>query len=184
MSFFRRFSLEYRWKWWSYPGIPIFTYIWKIHDDVTKWKLFPRYWPFVWVIHRSPVNSPHKGQWRGALIFSLICVWINDWVNNREAKFMGPTWGPPGSCRPQMGPMLAPWTLLSGMLPWATGVLGRNFVYVQDNATWRPTTAFLTQQNVEVMNWPVWNPDMNFTEHVWDQMGAWVHWWYRPIWRQ
>ena len=32
-----------------------------------------------------PVNSPHKGQWRGALIFSLICVWINDWVNNREA---------------------------------------------------------------------------------------------------
>ena len=30
------------------------------------------------------------------------------------AKLMGPTWGPPGSCRPQMGPMLAPWTLLSG----------------------------------------------------------------------
>ena len=30
------------------------------------------------------------------------------------AKFMGPTWRPPGSCRPQMGPMLAPWTLLSG----------------------------------------------------------------------
>ena len=28
---------------------------------------------------------------------------------------MGPTWGPPGSCRPQMGPMLAPWTLLSGV---------------------------------------------------------------------
>ena len=34
---------------------------------------------------QSPVNSPHKGQWRGALIFSLICVWVNDWVNNREA---------------------------------------------------------------------------------------------------
>ena len=33
----------------------------------------------------SPVNSPHKSQWRGALIFSLICAWINDWVNNREA---------------------------------------------------------------------------------------------------
>ena len=31
------------------------------------------------------------------------------------AMFMGPTWGPPGSCRPQMGPMLAPWTLLSGL---------------------------------------------------------------------
>ena len=34
------------------------------------------------------------------------------------ANFMGPTWGPPGSCRPQMGPMLAPWTLLSGMTSW------------------------------------------------------------------
>ena len=34
------------------------------------------------------------------------------------AKSMGPTWGPPGSCRPQMGPMLAQWTLLSGGDPW------------------------------------------------------------------
>ena len=33
------------------------------------------------------------------------------------AKFMGPTWGPCGSCWPQMGPMLAPWTLLSGIRP-------------------------------------------------------------------
>ena len=32
-----------------------------------------------------PVKSPHKGQWRRALIFSLICAWINDWVNNHEA---------------------------------------------------------------------------------------------------
>ena len=36
-------------------------------------------------IPRSPVNSPNKGQWRGALKFSLICVWINGWVNNHEA---------------------------------------------------------------------------------------------------
>ena len=56
-----------------------------IHDDVIKWKHFPRNWPLMREIHRSPVNSPHKGQWRGVLMFSLICVWINDWVNNREA---------------------------------------------------------------------------------------------------
>ena len=55
------------------------------HDDVIKWKHFPRNWPCVRGIHRSPVNSPHKGQWRGALMFSLICVCINDSVNNREA---------------------------------------------------------------------------------------------------
>ena len=58
---------------------------WKEHDDVIKWKHFSHYWPFVRGIHWSPVNSPHKGQWRGALMFSLICVWINDWGNNREA---------------------------------------------------------------------------------------------------
>ena len=41
------------------------------YDDVIKWKHFPCYWPFVRGIHRSPGNSPHRGQWRGALIFSL-----------------------------------------------------------------------------------------------------------------
>ena len=55
------------------------------HDDVIKWKHLPRYWPFVREVHRSPANSPHKGQWRGALMFSLICVWLNGWVNNGEA---------------------------------------------------------------------------------------------------
>ena len=53
------------------------------HDDVIIWKRFPRYWPFVRGIHREPMNSLHKGQWRGALMFSLICVWINGWVNSR-----------------------------------------------------------------------------------------------------
>ena len=133
---------------WRCHGRPEIT----CHDDVLKWKHFPHYWPFarwryqketfstllaicagnspvpghkgqwrgalmfslfcVWIngwvnngeagdlrrylahydvtvvvrgIHRSPVNSPHKGQWRGALMFSLICAWINGWVNNREA---------------------------------------------------------------------------------------------------
>ena len=36
-------------------------------------------------IHRSPVNSPHTDQWRGALMFSLICAWINGWVKNQDA---------------------------------------------------------------------------------------------------
>ena len=58
---------------------------WNNHDDVIQWKHFPRYWPFMWGIHRWPVNSQQKGQWRGTLMFSLICAWINGWVNNREA---------------------------------------------------------------------------------------------------
>ena len=56
-----------------------------VYDDVIKWKHFPRYWPFVREIHRSLVNSPHKGQWLGALMLFFICAWINGWVNNREA---------------------------------------------------------------------------------------------------
>ena len=44
-------------------------------------KNFPRYWSFVRWIHRSPVNSPHKVQWRGALMFSLICS-----LNKRLSK--------------------------------------------------------------------------------------------------
>ena len=37
------------------------------------------------------------------------------------SRFMEPTWNPPGSCRPQMGPMLAPWTLLSGDVQFLSG---------------------------------------------------------------
>ena len=53
-----------------------------LHNDVIKWKHFPRHWTFVRGMHRSPVNSPHKGQWRGALMFYLTCVWITGWENN------------------------------------------------------------------------------------------------------
>ena len=52
-------------------------YPWWRHQMET----FPRYWPFTgnrWI----PLT---KGQWRAALMFSLICAWINGWVNNREA---------------------------------------------------------------------------------------------------
>ena len=63
---------KYYWNRILTPG----WWFWIHHDDVTKWKHFPRYWPFVRGIHRPPVNSPHKRQWRGALLFSLICAWI------------------------------------------------------------------------------------------------------------
>ena len=55
--------------------IKFLRFIWSVnqyssHDDVIKWKNFQRYWPFVRTIHRSPVNSPHEGQWRRALMFT------------------------------------------------------------------------------------------------------------------
>ena len=70
-------------KFITNTGILLYDVISK-HDNVIKWKHFPRYWPFVRGIHQWPVNSPHKGRWRGALMFSLICTWINRWVTNRE----------------------------------------------------------------------------------------------------
>ena len=60
------------------------------YGDVIKWKHFRRHWPFVRGIHRSLVNFPHKGQWRGALMFSLICAWTNAWANNQGAGDMRP----------------------------------------------------------------------------------------------
>ena len=67
-----RYSHWMHWRLWN----PILFLSWQFleHDDVIKWKHFPHYWPFVRGIHRSPVNSPHKGQWRGALMFSLMCA--------------------------------------------------------------------------------------------------------------
>ena len=56
------------------------------HDDVIKWKHYRCCWPFVRGIHRSQVDSHHKGQWRGALMFSLICAWTNGCVNNRDTS--------------------------------------------------------------------------------------------------
>ena len=46
---------------------------------------FPRHYPFVRGIHRWPVDFPHKGQWRGALMFSLICIWTN-WYADLQVK--------------------------------------------------------------------------------------------------
>ena len=70
---------------WLYDGYILLMESLLRHDDVIKWKYFLRYWPFVWGIHRSPVNSPHKGQWRGALMFSGICA-----LNKRLSK---QSWG-------------------------------------------------------------------------------------------
>ena len=70
------------------PLLTVPTHTRSIHDDVIKWNHFLRYWPSVRWIHRSPVNSPHKGQWRGALMFFFICAWINGRVNNCEASVL------------------------------------------------------------------------------------------------
>ena len=56
-------------------------------------------------------------------------------VTSQITRFMGPKWDPPGSWRPQVGPMLVPWTLLSGTL-W----------------TWANSTSNQPQQHNKVQN--------------------------------
>ena len=63
---------------WITSNIPTYLYY------------FPRCWPFVRGIHWSPVDSPNKGQWRRALMFSLIYAWTNGWANNRGAGDLRP----------------------------------------------------------------------------------------------
>ena len=73
----------YRYVWWNHLFLSTNMYStswWR-----RKMETFPRYWPFMREIHRSPVDSPHKSQWHGALMFSLVCAWTNDWANSRDA---------------------------------------------------------------------------------------------------
>ena len=66
-------TIKIRWSWDRLPYkmwmailrkrkiVPCLFCTCTCHDDVMKWKHFPRYWSFVRGIHRSPVNPPHKG---------------------------------------------------------------------------------------------------------------------------
>ena len=75
-----------RWrKWWKWKHQINEILLVHVHDDVIKWKHFPRHWPFVRRMHLSPVDSPYKGQYRRALMFSLIYAGTNGWANNLDA---------------------------------------------------------------------------------------------------
>ena len=71
--------------WWRHMGEWCIPWVSLIPWWRQQMEHFPTYWPFVRGIHRWPVNSPHKGQWCGALMFSFISAWSNSWVNNCDA---------------------------------------------------------------------------------------------------
>ena len=61
--------------------------------------------------HPSPISQDEFKVW----IYKISSWWQKITCRQTQiAMSMGPTWGPPGSCQPQMGPILAPWPLLSG----------------------------------------------------------------------
>ena len=78
--------LSYQWRRygrWIIRHLPHLLQEKAKYNEVIKWKHFPHYWPFVRTIHLSPANSPHKSQWRGALMFSLICA-LNKRLNKKS----------------------------------------------------------------------------------------------------
>ena len=99
---------------------------------------FYKYFTISWLLNCCSQDQNFVGtssyqfpqQQNTNLLWIVIAVNLSSEVAwSQTAKFMGPTWGPPGSCRPQMGPMLAPWTLLSG-LPlhgWVTVTTNRSY---------------------------------------------------------
>ena len=70
----------------------VLCFVW-IHDDVVRWKHFPRYWPFVRGIHQWPANSPHKVRWYGALRFLMLFVlFFYLHLNKRLSKLSRRRW--------------------------------------------------------------------------------------------
>ena len=90
--------------------------------DEMDWYFAQRfYWHWYLIIRARIMLTPRRIvhiKFECSMILTLNstgCAWSwHPTVQTQIARFMWPTWGPPGSCRPQVGPMLAPWTLLSG----------------------------------------------------------------------
>ena len=70
---------------WNWLGRSCLFQFIPLHYDVIKWNHFPRYWPCVWGIHWSSVNSPHKG-----LVTRSFDVFFNLLLNKRVSK---QSWG-------------------------------------------------------------------------------------------
>ena len=88
LSQYRKFVRNSSWpfSWWRHgmeTRSALLVVAWWRHQMGT----FSVLMALVRGIHRSPVNSPHKSQWRGALMFSLICLdqIEQSWASNRDA---------------------------------------------------------------------------------------------------
>ena len=90
-----------------------------IHCHMTEQhpeKLDIKFTAFVFCWWNRSCNTELECYFIGSVNWSdsLLTSYLSHKAAAQITRFTGPTWGPPGSCRPQMGPMLAPWTLLSG----------------------------------------------------------------------
>ena len=73
------------WRIWVHQSLKYFGNSWFSHNETTMTSSNGNIFRVTGPLCREFTGHPHKGQWRGALVFSLICAWINGWVNNCEA---------------------------------------------------------------------------------------------------
>ena len=114
-----------------------------------------------------PVYSHHKSA--GVFWYARFLLLNNVYNKNiitQIARFMGPTWGPPGSCRTQMGPMIAPWTLLLRYSDWK--VMG-------EEAPW---TTLIHHVFGSLYQWPMLTSSMEsrlqlYTIDIWSHCRLW-----------
>ena len=107
-------TYNFQWMWHANP-IKVHWQKGKIriiHVQIASWLE-----AWFWIQRRDKVldtwgegTQPNEKYWNMVIFLGSVLLY------SLIARFMGPTWGPSGSCRPQMGPMLAPRTLLSGLL--------------------------------------------------------------------
>ena len=95
--------------WWMEAGTPLFLLI----SSIARIKLFN----ILYVLSRGCVIIQDCVAFtKTEECFMSFKSWLEfcvEWVASLIARFMGPTWGPSGSGRTQVDPMLATWTLLS-----------------------------------------------------------------------
>ena len=94
-----------------------FRYIGSTWNKIKKF-----HWRYIleYVMYKTmPIFTKHQCVSKHSFV-SIFFLWIMivRKAPSHKTKFMGPTWGRPGSCRPETGPIVAPWTLLSGYVPY------------------------------------------------------------------
>ena len=124
---------EKNWKitWCNWFGNPI-TDLPK-HNVATTWSCLN-------IVSMVPERTARRIQ---KLTHGIACGDSQKRGHTQIAKFVGPTWGPSGAGRTQMGPMLVPWTLLSGYKPlWGifeNAHLSLSYTFTPCQSQWRNT---------------------------------------------
>ena len=108
----------------SVPNVSVFCWVQchprHTHLSFVSWKHLTarvvRAWD-QWEVHIERDDLQHTQKYpHNCRLVAFFVVWRIPLTKASYEELWCFLWSAPGSCRPQMGPMLAPWTLLSGVI--------------------------------------------------------------------